>query len=336
MSLTKKRQEQIKRYLLEKVASGQGNAAHGAAESFSISLNTAYRYLREMEAAGLIRKKDRRYVLCRTCHTYSICRSDGNLENEDKIYRRTLQPHIASLPDNVKRIWEYTFMEMLNNALEHSGGENIEIRVVKEPLFTTVFLTDDGVGIFRKIQEFYHYPDLEDAAAELFKGKLTTDSKNHSGEGIFFTSRILDSFVIISDGQTFSRDNTQASDILEADSWKGHGTRICMGLADDSKKVLKDIFDQFTDDDGKFNVTEIPLKSIFGTFPVSRSQAKRLCSRCDNFSKMIIDFSGVEEIGQGFAHEVFTVFQNAHPEIEILAKNENKDVRKMIYHVTHP
>ena len=30
---------------------------------------------------------------------------------------------------------------------------------------------------------------------ELSKGKLTTDSANHSGEGIFFTSRMFDVFL---------------------------------------------------------------------------------------------------------------------------------------------
>lgn len=48
---------------------------------------------------------------------------------------------------------------------------------------------------------------MDDAVHELFKGKLTTDIENHSGEGIFFTSRVLDGFAAISDGKIFSHNN---------------------------------------------------------------------------------------------------------------------------------
>ncbi len=37
------------------------------------------------------------------------------------------------------------------------------------------------------------------AVLELYKGKLTTNLKEHSGEGIFFSSRMLTEFAILSD-----------------------------------------------------------------------------------------------------------------------------------------
>ena len=46
----------------------------------------------------------------------------------------------------------------------------------------------------------------------------------------------------------------------------------------------------------------IPMKNVDEIFLVSRSQAKRLCHRFDNFEEVELDFDGVEEIGQGFAH----------------------------------
>ena len=53
---------------------------------------------------------------------------------------------------------------------------------------------DYGVGIFKKIQDYFGYNSIDDAINELFKGKITTDTDNHSGEGIFFTSRLMDQF----------------------------------------------------------------------------------------------------------------------------------------------
>ena len=89
----------------------------------------------------------------------------------------------------------------------------------------------------------------------------------------------------------------------------------------------------FSDKDGGFTKTRIPLKNMFETYPVSRSQAKRLCHRFDTFMEVELDFEGIDEIGQGFAHELFVVFQRNHPNVQLLPLNLSKDVAKMINHV---
>ncbi|MCH5251914.1 MAG: STAS-like domain-containing protein [Lachnospiraceae bacterium] len=89
----------------------------------------------------------------------------------------------------------------------------------------------------------------------------------------------------------------------------------------------------FSDVDGGFTKTRIPLKNIYETYPVSRSQAKRLCNRLENFMEVELDFAEIEEIGQGFAHQIFCVFQNDHPGIELIPVNMSTEVEKMIYHV---
>ena len=77
----------------------------------------------------------------------------------------------------------------------------------------------------------------------------------------------------------------------------------------------------------------IPMKNVDEIFLVSRSQAKRLCHRFDNFEEIELDFDGVEEIGQGFAHELFVVFQNEHPQVKLIPVNTSNDVERMITHV---
>lgn len=91
----------------------------------------------------------------------------------------------------------------------------------------------------------------------------------------------------------------------------------------------------FSDVDGGFTRTSIPVKNFFDIFPVSRSQAKRLCSRLENFQEVDLDFSEISAIGQGFAHEIFVVFQKKHPDIRLHPINTTKEVQKMIYHVLH-
>jgi 23S rRNA pseudoU1915 N3-methylase RlmH len=66
---------------------------------------------------------------------------------------------------------------------------------------------------------------------------------------------------------------------------------------------------------------------------VSRSQAKRVLAGIDRFKVAALDFTGVDWIGQGFADEIFRVYQNAHPEIKILVEGANPEVKAMIQRV---
>jgi hypothetical protein len=63
---------------------------------------------------------------------------------------------------------------------------------------------------------------------------------------------------------------------------------------------------------------------------VSRSSAKRVVSRVDRFDEVLLDFSRVRSIGQGFADEIFRVFANAHPGVQLIAINANEAVTAMI------
>ncbi|MCD7762861.1 MAG: DUF4325 domain-containing protein [Lachnospiraceae bacterium] len=339
MSFTQERREQIKGYILEKITERQDGIAKKTADNFQISLNSVYRYFREMEKDGIIKKGEKGYRLVNRQKTILLKRSKGELLEEDSIFKEYIEEYIKGLQDNVVRIWQYSFMEMMNNAIDHSLAEDVYLIVSQNYMDTTIMIVDNGVGIFQKIKDYYQYPELEDAIQELFKGKLTTDSEHHSGEGIFFTSRILDSFAAVSDGKIFAHDkfSEKLMDIAEEDALKnltdGRGTIIYMRLSNFSKKVLKEVFDMFSDTDGGFVKTRVPVKNIFEMDPVSRSQAKRLCQRLDKFREVELDFEGVQDIGQGFAHELFVVFQNAHKEVRLTPVNASADIEKMIHHV---
>ena len=339
MSYTEKKREQIRRYILEKIDEGSSGLAKKTAETFQTSLNTVYRYIRDMEEEQLIEKKDGKYVLVQTTQRVFLDRSKGELQEEDLIYDRHIKEIFQGMPKNVIQIWQYSFMEMMNNAIDHSEAQKAVLLIWQDYMNTTIAIGDNGIGIFRKIKEYYEFETLDDAINELFKGKLTTDKKNHSGEGIFFTSRILDEFIVVSDGKIFTHDKYKEKkqnmmDIPMLAKWKDrNGTVVIMKLSNFSKKVLKEVFDMFSDEDGGFIRTNIPVKNIFETYPVSRSQAKRLCHRFEKFEEIQLDFEGIEEIGQGFAHEIFTVFQNQHPEVSLIPLNMSSDVEKMIRHV---
>lgn len=63
---------------------------------------------------------------------------------------------------------------------------------------------------------------------------------------------------------------------------------------------------------------------------VSRAQAKHLLEKVKGYGPVVLDFEGVDRIGQGFADEVFRVFADSRPEDRLLVTNASEDVTDMI------
>ncbi|MGH7272453.1 MAG: STAS-like domain-containing protein, partial [Polyangiaceae bacterium] len=188
------------------------------------------------------------------------------------------------------------------------------------------------VGIFKKIQAALGLLDPRHSVLELAKGKFTTDPARHSGEGIFFTSRSLDAFRILSGDVYFSHNHGEPEDWILEQPGPSNGTYVQMRLHNHTARSLKSVFDSFAGEDYAFNKTVVPVRlTQYGDDNlVSRSQAKRLLLRVDRFRYVMLDFEGVESVGQSFADEIFRVFQSQHPDVELTAINANDAVSEMI------
>lgn len=259
-----------------------------------------------------------------------------NLEEHrvlDEIEERL--PMILKLQENIKSIFTYAFSEMLNNAIEHSESKNIQIEVEianKRLLFRII---DSGIGVFRNVMQKRGLKSELEAIQELLKGKTTTQPKAHSGEGIFFTSKTADIFILDSFGIQMIVNN-RIGDVFVARSKKNRrGTSVSLEINTDSDRHLNDIFKRYTDatesGDYGFDKTEIKVKLyIVGGVHVSRSQARRVLMNLEKFKSIIFDFDKVPMIGQAFADEIFRVFHERHPEIKLQAINMNDGVKFMI------
>ena len=54
-------------------------------------------------------------------------------------------------------------------------------------------------------------------------------------------------------------------------------------------------------------------------------------SECfEKFKTVVLDFAGVEEIGQAFSDEIFRVFATSHPEVDLISVNAAVGVQQMI------
>jgi anti-sigma regulatory factor (Ser/Thr protein kinase)/uncharacterized protein (DUF1330 family) len=253
---------------------------------------------------------------------------------EDRVWSRDIYPLLSDLPSNVVDIAHHGLTEMVNNAIDHSNGTSVAVYFDRNIKRLQMTVADNGVGIFTKITAALDLPDERLALLELSKGKLTTDPTRHSGEGIFFTSRMFDKFHIHSGVLSFDHDASNEDDYLFDMSSSIRGTLVNMEIATDSSRDIAAVFREYSSgpDDYAFAKTVVPVRlaSVGGENLVSRSQAKRVMQRVDRFRTVILDFEGVERIGQAFADEIFRVFANAHPALTIIHCDAVPEVQQMI------
>jgi anti-sigma regulatory factor (Ser/Thr protein kinase)/biotin operon repressor len=255
--------------------------------------------------------------------------------DESKVYDQlstalNLRTHVKR---NVEAIVHYAFTEMLNNAIEHSAADRGRVRVRLEPAAVGFEVSDPGIGVFHSISSKLGLEDEQAGLLELLKGRTTTMREKHTGEGIFFTSRVADRFVLRSHRIRLEW-NRFKDDVFVSRQRFLAGTRVDFLIERGTRRRLEDIFGEFApaEYDYRFDKTRVLVK-LLQTEYVSRSEAKRLLANLDKFREVVLDFRDVTSIGQAFADEVFRVFAAAHPGIKVSAENADPVVAAMLRHV---
>jgi hypothetical protein len=244
-------------------------------------------------------------------------------------------PQISKLNEHIRNIFIFAFSEMLNNAIEHSRSKSItvEISITDEELWFVI--NDSGIGVFRNVMKTKKLKSETEAIQDILKGKTTTIPKSHTGQGIFFTSKAADIFILDSFGQQLTVDNKAHDVLIKKPGTTKRGTRVIFRIKTTSHKHLSDVFKKYTniknDSDFGFDKTEIRVKLYTaGGVNISRSQARRILHGLDKFRVILFDFDKVPMIGQAFADEIYRVFHNKHPEIELQETHMNDAVKFMI------
>ena len=250
---------------------------------------------------------------------------------EDEVWaaaRTAIFPH--NEPAAARKILGYAFTEMLNNAIDHSRGMSVAVSVRRAGNRLLTVIEDDGIGVFANLVEQIGLPDAVAAIQELSKGKLTTDPSRHTGQGIFFTSKVVDVFSLAANGIEWIVDNLR-DDIAIARSDVSLGTRVTLNIDLGTDRNLAAVFDEFSSVDGGFNRTR-PVVKLFeiGTEFVSRSEAKRLAARLDQFAEVELDFEGVDGVGQGFVDELFRVWAAENPATTLIPIRMNAEVARAV------
>ena len=340
MNARSERAKAIRDYILRQVEEYPSEITSVAAREFGVSRQSVSRHLRTLVKQGFLigtgKTRNREFRLKPIVEVGFALNVSGL--QEDAVWRERILPHLETVPSNVLGICDYGFTEMLNNVIDHSESAQVFVHLTRYADSTSLLIKDLGVGIFNNIQSKLGLDDPRHALLELSKGKLTTNPNSHTGQGVFFTSKMFDSFSVLSGeigfAQTFERDG------WVIDTPKGsyvEGTVVSMEIRDEAKQTIRQIFDKFAlgGDDFFFNRTHVGIKlaKYESENLISRSQAKRILARVDQFEEVILDFQDISTIGPSFADEIFRVFPEQHPTTALVPINTTPQVEQAIQHV---
>ena len=257
---------------------------------------------------------------------------------ESGIWEASVSPLMAGLPRSLSNIANTCFTEMVNNVLDHSDASTLCMGVHVHGGRLQMAVMDDGIGIFRKVAMALDLVDERLALLEIAKGKYTTAATGHSGMGIFVSSRMLDGFCLYSRGLSFVPRTPHGVDLsfqwIAPLTW-AEGTVVLMDIALDSTRTAQSVYERYFSPDeigwDAFHTTEVPVKlAQLSSQLTSRSQGKWVVERATQFRTVILDFEGVETVGQAFVDEVFRVFATAHPEVRLVPVNLTPPVESLV------
>ena len=323
---TDPRGQEIRQFILQSVDEHPHDIARLTAKQFGVTRQAVNLHLQKLFTdSDLVREGKTRRTRFFLAPKKTWQKNYSRQQSESDVWENDVLPQISDLPENALDIWRYCFTEIFNNAVDHSSGTRITVQLKRTAVNTEIAIIDNGVGIFKKIQRAMKFSDERYSVLELAKGKFTTDPQRHTGEGIFFTSKMLDSFDISSGGVYF----TSVSPLKSP-----KGTAVWMKLKNTTDRSRKEVFDEYTspESDYAFDKTVVPVKMAEHSPNdlISRSQAKRLLLRIDRFRRVVLDFQSVNQIGQAFADEIFRVFVRSHPGVDVQFVNVNNEVIRMI------
>jgi len=327
----------IRQFITDLMPSHPKDIVQVVSDQFGMSRQAVHKHLKAMESSGAVKSDGRTsakvWQLIPVADIEFCLRVTPELE-EHEPWVQIIRPALVDVPKNVMDICAYGFTEMLNNVIDHSDSESVRIRCVYTKESVSFRIDDNGVGIFRKIKNEFGLSEEREAILELAKGKVTTDPAHHTGEGVFFTTRMFDLFSMWSGNLFFTHFRPDSDWLIETDKEFRQGTHVSMSVSLKSELEYKDLFDMYaaSPDDLTFSKTHVPIKlAQFDTGDlISRSQARRVLSRFDRFNEVILDFTDVDMVGQAFADEIFRVFRLEHPDIKIFATNANEFVAGMV------
>ena len=313
--------------------SGSSFQASEVARVLGVTRQTAHRHLRQLVVDGyLIVEGAGRSTRYSRSNPVDVRRYSTSGLEEDRVWSEMSAPGTIAddLPKAAETVLHYLLTELVNNAIDHSSAPSVDVRIARTDLTVALDVEDEGVGIFRHIFDKLGLASELEALQELSKGKTTTMPSRHSGEGIFFSSKAAHRFEIESGALRWIVDNRRHDMAVGSVDPPRDGTTVRAEVDAATANDLTSIFAEYTRDFEFSRTRTIVRLFAIDTEFVSRSQAKRLVHGLEKFREVVLDFEGVDLVGQGFSDEVFRVWAQHHPEVLLVPTGMNEPVAFMI------
>jgi anti-sigma regulatory factor (Ser/Thr protein kinase) len=269
-------------------------------------------------APGTLREVVRRYAL------------DGL--SDDSPWTRDFAPCL-DLPAPVLALTQHVFTELLNNAIDHSGGTQVVVSLRQTATQAQLLVSDNGCGIFDRIGRCFAIDDPALVLLELTKGRLTTDPQRHTGRGLFYTLRAADVLDLRANVSAWQHRHWEGSRWRAGRALGRQGTSVYVAIALDTARRLDEVLRSASVDGPGYGLerTVVPLRLLAESSGlVSRSQARRVAARLADFRAVTLDFEGVTDVGHSFADELLRVFPAGQPDVEITAVHMTSGVAAML------
>ncbi|MBX3621506.1 MAG: DUF4325 domain-containing protein [Rhizobacter sp.] len=252
---------------------------------------------------------------------------------EDLPWARDFAPFFA-LPAEVQRITQHIFGELLNNAIDHSGGSSVTVSLRQTPGHMQLLVSDDGCGVFDQLSRTFSLDDPALAMFEVSKGKLTSQPSRHAGRGLFFTSRLADVFDLHANDCAFQHRLWDGGGWQPGRALKRQGTSVYAAVALDTERTLDTVLRTHSLDGAGygFERTVVPLRLMATSLAGldSRAQARRVAARLQQFRRAEMDFDGITSIGHSFADELFRVLPPSVDGVDLVPTNMTPAVAAMV------
>ena len=303
------------------------------ASTLGITRQTAHRHLRQLVEEGrLVVAGAGRSTRYRRARPTDERRYDTAGLEEDRVWTEMSGPGstLATVGATARTVLRYALTELVNNAIDHSGATEVEVAVSWKGDAVELVVRDRGVGVFEHVRLRLGLSSALEALQELSKGKTTTMPERHTGEGLFFTSKAANRFELSSESLRWVVDNRRGDMAVGSVDPPLAGTSARVEVDPDDARDLGEVFAEFTED-LEFSRTRAVIRLFaIGTEFVSRSEAKRLVRGLERFREVVLDFRGVELVGQAFADEVFRVWAREHPDVGLIPTAMSEPVAFMV------
>ena len=153
----RERGEGIRLQILRDIKYHPTDIAKHIGNIFSITPQAVYNHIKRLEKDGWVsssgKGKGRKLFLGDIRTHKSVFHLNNDLA-EDKIWRDHYSFIFEELSENIVDICHYRFTEMVNNAIDYSGGTEVYIDVLRGKDQITIVIIDNGEEFLNKLKDY--------------------------------------------------------------------------------------------------------------------------------------------------------------------------------------